>query len=95
MIKDFMEIQPFITGFFIEDLFGLYTYEASLPSDLTENERRLLIIYGDNGCGKTTIINLIHHLLSPGSAKGHRSYLAKTRFRNFSLSFSDGKTIAG
>lgn len=87
------EVQPFITGFQIEELFGLYSYSVRLPKDLSENERRLLIIYGDNGCGKTTIINIIHHLLSQHHAKGHRSFLARSRFRRFKLFFSDGKSI--
>ncbi len=85
--------QPFITGFSVENLFGLYSYKVDLPNELSDNEKRLLIIYGDNGSGKTTLINIIHHTLSHESKKGHRSFLANTRFDKFRLNFSDGKIL--
>jgi energy-coupling factor transporter ATP-binding protein EcfA2 len=84
---------PMITGFFVKNLFGLYTYKNALPDTSDERGERLILIYGDNGSGKTTIVKLIYHLLSPTTAKGHRSYLADTQFEVFGLTFSDGKSL--
>lgn len=41
----------------IENLFGLYDYSINL-----ENEERISIIYGPNGSGKTTILEMIYNL---------------------------------
>ncbi|TFF89276.1 MAG: DUF4062 domain-containing protein [Promethearchaeota archaeon] len=47
----------------IENLFGLYDYSINL-----ENEERISIIYGPNGSGKTTILEMIYNL-SKGKIK--------------------------
>lgn len=91
--KSTYEPTPMITGFFVRRLFGLYSYENSLPNTSDERGERLILIYGDNGSGKTTIVKLIYHLLSPSSYKGHRSFLADTKFESFGLTFSNGKSL--
>ncbi|MDT0571156.1 AAA family ATPase [Streptomyces sp. DSM 3412] len=53
----------------------------------------MAILYGDNGTGKTTILRMIHNLLSPGPGGGHKTAVAKTIFREFSVYFSNGVKV--
>lgn len=64
----------------VEKLFGRYTYDLKCAASATEASR-LLILYGDNGSGKTTILKLVFNLLSHIDKQGHKSYVAKTRFK--------------
>ena len=52
------------------------------------------LLYGDNGAGKTTILNLVFHLLSSDLFRGHKTHIAKVPFRTFSVTFSDGTIIS-
>jgi energy-coupling factor transporter ATP-binding protein EcfA2 len=74
----------------IVELFGRYTYTIR-PQ--TQGSRHILLLYGDNGSGKTTILNLLWHLLSPADHRGHRTAVAKTPFRSFAITLSNGDTI--
>jgi len=65
----------------IEDLFGIYTY--SIPMDSMDISK-LLILYGDNGAGKTTILQMIFNLLSSEKAKGYKTELANIKFKKIS-----------
>lgn len=73
----------------IEDLFGIYTY--SIPVDNIDISQ-LLILYGQNGAGKTTILQMIFNLLSPQNGEGHKTELANTKFKKISITLSN-KTI--
>ena len=73
-------------------LFGHYTYRLRPTSD--EGAARLLLLYGDNGSGKTTIAQLLFHLLSPEEGRGHRTFLARTKFRRFAVHLDNGLTLA-
>lgn len=75
-----------ITHVTVQKLFGRYDYAL-------EFDPRLAILYGDNGTGKTTILRMIHHLLSPGPGRGHKTAVAKTIFREFSIGFSNGVAV--
>jgi len=79
-----------ITHIDIEDLFGIYTY--SIPFD-SMNISKLLILYGENGAGKTTILQMIFNLLSSKDNKGHKTELANTKFKNISITLSNGYII--
>ena len=81
-----------VTEIAVDKLFGHYTYKMT-PSDPAGADPRLLLLYGDNGSGKTTIAQLLFHLLSPGDRKSHRTFLAKTRFERFCVVFDDGISI--
>jgi ABC-type cobalamin/Fe3+-siderophores transport system ATPase subunit len=76
----------------VEKLFGKYTYTL-LKKDNNLVDSSLVILYGDNGSGKTTILKLLFHLLSPAIQMGHRSFLAKTPFQKFSVVLTDGTSI--
>lgn len=78
----------------VRDLFGIYSYDLELDSAGLGVSPNLMILYGDNGSGKTTILRLIFNLLSPEEGAGHRSYLARTPFRTFRVRLSDGTVIA-
>ncbi|MEZ5944127.1 MAG: AAA family ATPase [Planctomycetaceae bacterium] len=83
-----------VTGISCDDLFGQYTYRlgSADPTSGTSSPH-LMLLYGDNGSGKTTIAQLLFHMLSRADGRGHRSYLAKTKFRRFSVHFDDGRSL--
>jgi ABC-type cobalamin/Fe3+-siderophores transport system ATPase subunit len=75
----------------IEDLFGIYTY--SIPVDNIDISQ-LLILYGQNGAGKTTILQIIFNLLSSEKGKGQKTELANTKFKKISINLSNNITIS-
>lgn len=77
----------------VTDLFGRHTYNLTPPEDDDPARNGLMLMYGGNGTGKTTILRLVWNLLSPLSNRGHRSYLARTPFRTLQVSFSGGYRI--
>ena len=83
-----------ITEIEVERLFGRYDYRIRLADGDHTEVPRISLLYGDNGTGKTTILQLIFHLISPSLSRGHRSYVARTPFQRFSISFSDGTRVA-
>lgn len=86
------EVTNNIVNIIISKLFGLYDYnflEQNDNKDVTE----LMILYGDNGCGKTTILKSIYYLLSTIDKEGHKSALAAIKFSSFSIKLSSGIII--
>ena len=75
----------------VEELFGNYNY--TLPNNIETDISKLLIIYGDNGTGKTTILKLFFYLLSTRDKSGYKSILAQTKFKKFSINFKNGFEI--
>lgn len=71
----------------VRDLFGLYTYD--LPED-GKSLRDAAILYGDNGVGKSTILRLVFHLLSPADKKSHRTALTKVPYRSLEVELTSG-----
>lgn len=80
-----------ITNITVTALFGRYSY--SLPSD-GEKLSDLNIIYGENGVGKTTLLNLVFHLLSPSDKHGHRTKISATPFSSLTVTLSDGTVLS-
>jgi len=78
---------------FIEKLFGIYSYEIYLKEDKTLDFPNVLILYGDNGSGKTTILKLLYHTLASSSTEGHKTYVANVRFKKFEVSLADNTII--
>lgn len=69
----------YIKSIYVDNLFGYFTYSLPNGEDHASLDK-LMILYGDNGSGKTTILRLIFNLLSERNDSGHRTYLAKTKF---------------
>jgi energy-coupling factor transporter ATP-binding protein EcfA2 len=91
---DVAETHPHgISSISVRDLFGLFNYELRVPPASTPDLARILVLYGDNGSGKTTILRLLFHLLSPAPRRGHRTFLARTPFSTFEVSFSSGLSV--
>lgn len=77
--------EAFVTRVEIRDLYGLYSYSLGDTQPVSTDARRLFLLYGDNGAGKTTVLRLIFSLLSQARDQGHRGYLARTPFRRLSV----------
>jgi energy-coupling factor transporter ATP-binding protein EcfA2 len=82
-----------IRSFSVERLFGLYDYEVDVDRAGSRPGPSLLVLYGDNGSGKTTILQLIFHLLAREDNLGHRSFLARTPFRRLAVTLDPQLTI--
>ena len=78
----------------VERLFGRYTYTLTNPNQNSQLDSSLIILYGDNGSGKTTILKLLFHLLSPAQKHSHLQFLLKTPFARFSVFLANGTHIA-
>jgi energy-coupling factor transporter ATP-binding protein EcfA2 len=74
----------------VDDLFGRYTYRIELENP----PNPLLLLYGDNGSGKTTILKLIYHLLSPATNMGHRTFIGTVAFKRFWVQLANGVEIS-
>lgn len=70
----------------IEGLFGLYNYD--IPGE-GKTLSRTPVLYGENGLGKTNILRILFHLLSPADKAGHRTALAEIKFRKVEVAFSN------
>jgi len=84
--------KSFIKQVLVSGLFGSFDYQ--LPESPSPAYDRLLILYGDNGAGKTTVLRLVYSLLTPISGGGNKSYVAATPFRHLQVTFNDGSSIA-
>ena len=76
----------------VRKLFGTYDYSLS-ASKHASNPDRLMILYGDNGSGKTTILRTLFHLLAPERSEGHKSAVSKVPFMRFDVNFSSGDHV--
>jgi len=77
----------------IEKLFGLYSYEIYFKDNKTLDIPNVLILYGDNGSGKTTILNLLYHALASSSSEGHKTYVANIPFKKLVIILADNIII--
>ncbi|MFD0362724.1 AAA family ATPase [Nocardia sp. GCM10030253] len=85
--------RPTIQHLSVVKLFGRYTYDLTVPK-VDGDISRLVLLHGDNGSGKTTVLNMLWHTLSTAEDRGHKSELAKTPFRRFIVDFSDGSHVS-
>lgn len=84
---------PRVARIRVQRLFGRHTYDYEVPTQLEGQPAPIVLLYGDNGCGKTTLLQLVHHLLSPRDNRGHRSHLARTPFEMLELTFGNGDVV--
>lgn len=71
------------------NLFGYMSY--TLPEDGPLEDAAIL--YGENGTGKTTLLKLVYHMLSPSSNGGHRTAISKIPFELLSITLSDNTEV--
>jgi ABC-type lipoprotein export system ATPase subunit len=82
---------PRITRITITSLFGIYDYD--LPGTDAESFGQSIILYGDNGSGKTTILHLVFHMLSAANNRHHRTSIAQIPFRSVRIELSNGVAL--
>jgi AAA15 family ATPase/GTPase len=80
-----------VSKIIVDKLFGLYDY--TLPRSINSDIKKLMIVYGDNGSGKTTILKLFFYLLSTRDRSGYKSRIAETKFQKFAVVFQNGIEI--
>lgn len=78
---------PKIASIAVENLFGHRSFRIEWPE-----QSRVLVLYGDNGVGKSTILRLLFAILFPSVAFEKRD-LVEVPFSSFAVSFTDGTTI--
>lgn len=81
--------QARIQSILVDKLFGFLSYDIKAKS-----EEDLIVLYGDNGSGKTTILNLLFHALSPEDAMGHRTFIARIPLKRFKITFAGGHCVS-
>jgi energy-coupling factor transporter ATP-binding protein EcfA2 len=79
---------PRIERITIRGLFGAYDYTLEKSEGVALGDT--VILYGDNGSGKTTILRLVFHMLSAANNRGHRHAIARTPFKSFGIEMSNG-----
>jgi energy-coupling factor transporter ATP-binding protein EcfA2 len=85
--------EPLISRIQVEQLYNTYSYSLE-PTPTNDSESsKLMLLYGNNGSGKTTILNLLYHLLHPEPAGGHRSFVGQIPFKLFRAHLFEGITI--
>lgn len=83
-----------ITAVTVDRLFGDRSYVITAEPGHAGELAKLLILYGDNGSGKTTILRMLYCLLSPARKGGFKTFLGRTPFASFSASFADGTVLS-
>jgi energy-coupling factor transporter ATP-binding protein EcfA2 len=92
-----------ISGFTVRGLYGKFDYRINLlegvsfaaeDSLFAVNEDRLALIYGSNGTGKTTLLRMLFDGLSAARNRGHRTWLGRLRFEDFSIDFVNGDRVS-
>lgn len=73
------------------DLFGLYSYEVPPTRGHLD---RVAILYGENGVGKTNILRILFHMLSPAGNRGHRTALGKIKFRSVEVFLTNNTLVS-
>ncbi|WP_171904176.1 AAA family ATPase [Streptomyces abyssalis] len=84
-----------IESVLITKLFGQFDHSIDMSASRSDNSpsRRLTLLYGDNGTGKTTILNILWNALSESRERHHRAYLANSPFNTLSIRLKNGDVI--
>ncbi|MCB5272990.1 DNA replication and repair protein RecF [Arthrobacter sp. SO5] len=81
-----------VTKIEVADLYGSYNYNLDLAGESVED--RLTLLYGENGSGKTTILELVWNLLSPSDRSGHRTRVSRIAFTRVTVHLGKSITIS-
>lgn len=84
---------PLITCIEVEQLFYNYSYRLEATHTPGPESGRLVLLYGNNGAGKTTILNLLYHLLNAEPYGGHRSFIGRIPFKAFTVRLANDAII--
>lgn len=82
----------YISRILVEELYGEFNYSIGPLAETVDP--RVIVLYGNNGTGKTTILQLLRSLISPSNNGGHRTRIAKVPFKKFEVSYRDGTIIS-
>jgi predicted ATPase len=82
-----------ISRIVVSELFGQYSYELKAKEEHEGMAPRVLLLYGDNGSGKTTILNLLFYILSQIDHKGHKGRVRRYAFKSVVIEFADGTAV--
>lgn len=89
-----LEVDPnkIITSVIVKRLFGLYDYR--LPGKKMFSN--VSVLYGENGVGKSTILRMVFHLLSPSNEnmRTHLRNLYEIRFDKISVFIGDNIEVS-
>ena len=77
----------------VERLFGQYSYDLSDKDLAAGTAPKLLLLYGDNGSGKTTILRILFFLLSHVDRENHKTIVSRIRFKKFLVEFANGDNL--
>jgi len=76
----------------IQSLFGHADYVLNFSDGSTSDGADINVIYGLNGAGKTTVLQLLYNILTPEAA-GSKSWVSQTPFKRINISFSEEEYI--
>ena len=77
----------------VTHLFGYLSYDLPVHRPKSAKDPSILILYGDNGTGKTTLLRLLVNVLSPVDNAGHKSFVSRTAFQKFIVHFESGVVV--
>lgn len=80
-----------IKSIYLSKLFGRYTYAIPKEGEFLTD---LNILYGENGLGKTTLLSLVFHLLSPSPIRAHKTAISSIPFQLLRVTLFDGTVIS-
>ena len=83
------EARNHIRRIFVKKLFGHYNYKFPNEGSLSE----LVIIYADNGAGKTNLLKLIFQIFSSSKNQGHKTALSETSFSELEIELTNGVIV--
>ena len=81
----------YIRAIEVVGLFGEFNYSLKPLDPLADP--RILVLYGRNGSGKTTILKLIRSLLSDEDNAGHRTWLSSVPFERVTIFLTNNVVV--
>lgn len=87
---------PLITAIAVRGLLGKFDYTIDFSPNGDRhgieavNDDRLILLYGRNGTGKTSLLKMLFHALSTKERAGHRTHLIRTGFRSLRVELAQG-----